>query len=192
MSMQQNHSVFGSHFKYILVLTLLAWIAYTLPSVRDSLAQANLVDDSYAAVASVCPAGYVCTGQQNPTISTCYVFSNNLIYGAGFGKLAYLSNDVQHLQDFLISQGYSIDASEHKSGSAVFGNSTLKAVVLFQKAQKIKVDGIVGPETRAKITYVCEQTVSIDNVQVFVAGTSVSTTTIRTGQKYDIRWTDTP
>src|SRR5258706_11827495 len=33
----KDKSMFGSHFKYVLILTLLAWMTYSLPSVKAAI-----------------------------------------------------------------------------------------------------------------------------------------------------------
>jgi peptidoglycan hydrolase-like protein with peptidoglycan-binding domain len=51
-------------------------------------------------------------------------------------------SDVVELQDLLREKGYDVGPSD-----GVFGASTLTAVITFQKAQKLWVDGLVGPAT---------------------------------------------
>jgi GH24 family phage-related lysozyme (muramidase) len=55
-------------------------------------------------------------------------------------------DDVKQVQEALIKKGYSIEAD------GVFGPKTDQAVKAFQKAEGLTVDGIVGPQTLAKLT----------------------------------------
>lgn len=57
-------------------------------------------------------------------------------------------NDVKELQKALISRGYSCGKWGVDGG---FGNDTLAAVKRFQKACKIRVDGVVGKDTSHKL-----------------------------------------
>jgi len=62
-----HQSMFGENFKYILVLTILAWMVYTLPSVREALAAAST--DSASSTAAVLVAqirGLPGHGSQEP------------------------------------------------------------------------------------------------------------------------------
>lgn len=54
--------------------------------------------------------------------------------------------DVKQVQEALIKKGYSVEAD------GVFGPKTDQAVKAFQKAEGLTVDGIVGPQTLAKLT----------------------------------------
>lgn len=167
-----DNSMFGNQFKYILVLTLLAWITYTLPAVKaqfapvtdNTIMHAIEQSENSAAVANAqtteCPAGYVCNTPTTPqpTNGPCYTFSTNLFYGAGIGDVESLTNEVQRLQIFLQKQGYKIDLDEQKGGS-IFGMSTLRAVLAFQKKYGLVSNGYVGPTTRAKMQSVCEGSV---------------------------------
>lgn len=35
----RDNSMFGKNFKYVLILTILAWMVYTLPAIRATLAR---------------------------------------------------------------------------------------------------------------------------------------------------------
>lgn len=60
------------------------------------------------------------------------------------GKYLYRGEDVKALQKMLIAQGYSCG----KSGAdGIYGKDTEDAVISFQIAKKIKIDGIVGKQT---------------------------------------------
>jgi len=56
------------------------------------------------------------------------------------------AEDVKYLQLYLNSKGYNCGIADGK-----FGNKTKKAIILFQKSNNLKADGIVGPATRAKL-----------------------------------------
>ncbi len=76
--MKKETSLFGKNFKYVLVMTALAWMTYTLPSVRAAFESASAFDASSAVAISAslqsaaaalsvippqptdCPAGYTC------------------------------------------------------------------------------------------------------------------------------------
>ncbi|MBY0098125.1 peptidoglycan-binding protein [Mesobacillus maritimus] len=51
--------------------------------------------------------------------------------------------DVKKLQQILTNKGYST-----KGTDGIFGSNTEAAVKKFQKANKLKADGIVGPATK--------------------------------------------
>ena len=53
--------------------------------------------------------------------------------------------DVTELQEILSNLGYYVDAT------GVFGQSTKEEVMLFQAAEKLNNDGVVGPNTIAKL-----------------------------------------
>jgi murein L,D-transpeptidase YcbB/YkuD len=55
-------------------------------------------------------------------------------------------SEVRELQEKLNSLGFDCGVAD-----GIFGKNTLKAVKEFQKSQGIKVDGIVGPQTWAKL-----------------------------------------
>ncbi|SDX63171.1 peptidoglycan-binding protein [Salimicrobium album] len=57
--------------------------------------------------------------------------------------------DVRRLQKKLIEAGYEMDG--HGADSS-YGPATEKAVKAFQRDQKLDVDGLVGPKTRAKLS----------------------------------------
>lgn len=103
--------------------------------------------------------------QTNPTKTpVCYVFSRDLGYGSG--RTSEESRDVERLQDYLRSLGYTIESSEMKAG-ATFGESTAAAVVKFQARYGITQTGYVGPRTRAALNTVkCVPASSIGDGQV--------------------------
>lgn len=70
---------------------------------------------------------------------TCTVLTKSLSKG-------FENNEVLDLQQFLADGGY---LTVQPNG--YFGENTKKAVILFQKRQKINMTGTVGPLTRAKI-----------------------------------------
>lgn len=58
------------------------------------------------------------------------------------------SNSVKALQILLIGNGYSCGAA---GADGDFGTSTQNAVIKFQNAKKISVDGIIGVQTWGKL-----------------------------------------
>lgn len=78
---------------------------------------------------------------------TPFTFSNTLKYGIN-------SSDVLELQKFLNLNGFLISPTGPGSlgnETTFFGPLTKKAVILFQRAQGLLGDGIVGPMTRGKL-----------------------------------------
>ena len=76
-----DESVFGTYFKYILALTALAWMTYTLPSVRDAIASAQGYEDSSTA-AAIMPFDHMPpmhTGSSSP-----YMASSTMMDGYRF------------------------------------------------------------------------------------------------------------
>ena len=71
------------------------------------------------------------------------VKGNEFLYS--MGGLGRVSDDVKRIQEALNSLGYDISAD------GKFGKATYHAVAAFQKAQGIKIDGIVGEETIAAL-----------------------------------------
>lgn len=71
------------------------------------------------------------------------------IYITSFGnrtlKMGMEGIDVTELQQILSNLGYYVDAT------GVFGQSTKEEVMLFQAAEKLNNDGVVGPNTIAKL-----------------------------------------
>lgn len=57
--------------------------------------------------------------------------------------------DIRDLQVFLNSNGYSVP--EELTVDGVFGTKTRQAIILFQKNNNLKQDGIVGPLTKDKL-----------------------------------------
>jgi peptidoglycan hydrolase-like protein with peptidoglycan-binding domain len=70
--------------------------------------------------------------------------------------------DVGQVQRFLKNLGYYKGPIDNEFGP---GQGLLKAVEAFQKAEKLQVDGVVGPETQARITEMLleEQGSNIEN-----------------------------
>ena len=70
--------------------------------------------------------------------------------------------DVGQVQRFLKNLGYYKGPIDNEFGP---GQGLLKAVEAFQKAEKLQVDGVVGPETQARITEILleEQGSNIEN-----------------------------
>lgn len=63
-------------------------------------------------------------------------------------KYGSSGDTVRRIQKNLIDQGFSVGAA---GADGIFGNATLSAVKAFQKAMGLAVDGIVGPDTWAKL-----------------------------------------
>ncbi len=88
-----------------------------------------------------------------------------LRYRSGFPSTSpNLQNDVKRLQRALLKAGYEVDVDGR------FGQGTLKAVKAFQRAQGLKVDGIVGGVADSaagtqpgKVGVDCVVTLSADN-----------------------------
>ena len=70
-------------------------------------------------------------------------------------KVDSRNDAVSTLQAKLNALGYDCGAMD-----GIFGSKTYAAVVAFQKANGLAVDGIVGPETWAKLGYVCTTAVT--------------------------------
>jgi peptidoglycan hydrolase-like protein with peptidoglycan-binding domain len=69
-------------------------------------------------------------------------------------KLKMKGNDVKQLQIYLNTHGYIVSttgAGSLNNETNYFGLKTRQAVMKFQKANGLKVDGIVGPQTRLKL-----------------------------------------
>lgn len=81
-------------------------------------------------------AGY---GRPNYDAKTSVVAKPTLRYGNS-------GNAVKELQTILNSKGYDCGKID-----GIFGNQTEKAVFVFQKTNKLTVDGIVGPKTWEKL-----------------------------------------
>ncbi|MDK2879890.1 MAG: hypothetical protein PWR06_2606 [Thermoanaerobacteraceae bacterium] len=63
-------------------------------------------------------------------------------FGSRILRRGMRGNDVRELQSKLQSLGYNVGPID-----GIFGPLTEKAVMQFQKDNKLKVDGIVGPQT---------------------------------------------
>lgn len=75
-------------------------------------------------------------------VTSCYAaYGDRLLYTGTVG------DDVRELQRDLTGIGYSTYGVD-----GIFGPRTLNAVLSFQKAYGLAVDGIVGPNTKAKLT----------------------------------------
>ena len=79
---------------------------------------------------------------------------------------------VRELQEQLIELGYSLPRF---GADGHFGDETEAAVKAFQRDQKIKVDGIVGPETKAKLKEALQK--QSQEVATFTLG----------GKRYEVR-----
>ncbi|MGP4042016.1 peptidoglycan-binding protein [Gracilibacillus sp. D59] len=91
------------------------------------------------------PYGYRANKSASTLNPISYVnqFSSNAIL-----KEKISGTDVRNLQRELIKLGFNLN----KYGAdGVFGNETESAVKAFQRSEGIKVDGIVGPVTRARL-----------------------------------------
>jgi hypothetical protein len=82
--MKSQDSLFGENFKYILALTALAWMTYTLPSVRAAFQEAGANDPAFnaAAVSAALsnvkfPSGYTCYPNQTPISDVSAHVDNN-------------------------------------------------------------------------------------------------------------------
>jgi hypothetical protein len=105
--MKLDKSFFGKEFKYILILTILAWMVYSLPQVKESMSRPVVSDPATSSVAAVgatsvatcpggyicipisransyCPAGYTCT--QTATTSQPYISLNASSTNIGLGQ----------------------------------------------------------------------------------------------------------
>ncbi|NLW44344.1 MAG: LysM peptidoglycan-binding domain-containing protein [Syntrophomonadaceae bacterium] len=80
-------------------------------------------------------------------VTGCYAaYGDRLLYTGTVG------DDVRELQRDLTGLGYNTYGID-----GIFGPKTLNAVLSFQKANGLKVDGIVGPNTKAKLTELVSQ-----------------------------------
>lgn len=77
-------------------------------------------------------------------------------------------DDVQKIQEALVSMGYSLD----KFGSdGIFGSETVAAVKAFQEAKGLTVDGIIGPDTLAALKEASGTTAKItEDLSGLIAG----------------------
>ncbi|MCF8890739.1 peptidoglycan-binding domain-containing protein, partial [Priestia megaterium] len=75
------------------------------------------------------------------------LFASPIISNAAFGdqtlKSGMKNNDVKQLQQVLKQKGY----FKNSTTTTYFGSITKQSVVNFQKANRLAVDGIVGPAT---------------------------------------------
>ncbi len=78
----------------------------------------------------------------------CHTFTYNQQSGS---KMVADNNDLDALQQALIKEGYSINATERANGVWWFGASTVAAAKQFQAKYGISQTGYVGPTTRAKL-----------------------------------------
>lgn len=81
------------------------------------------------------------TAATSTVTKTCSVIIKELTKGVK-------GETVKVLQTLLIANGYSCGDS---GADGSFGSATLKAVEAYQKANKLTVDGLVGPKTWAKL-----------------------------------------
>lgn len=83
-------------------------------------------------------------------MSDTYILGYGISYGSGsFSSITMLSmgskgESVRHLQNILISKGYSCGSS---GADGDFGQGTYNAVCAFQRANGLDVDGVVGSQT---------------------------------------------
>lgn len=88
-------------------------------------------------------------GQQQPQAGTGQY--QNLLSQTGLLKTGARGTEVQQLQQFLQSQGLNVGNID-----GIFGPKTAAALRQFQQQQGIRVDAIVGPETRGAIQKVLQ------------------------------------
>lgn len=142
------------HYRGCVVRTVIILVFAFLPSFTHA----------QTATSSVCPDGFICTHDNNSSATSnepCFSFTHNLGWGDGspLKNMSY-EPDVHALQDFLISKGYVIDASEQRGGS-VFGVTTWEAVKAFQRASGFSpglITGYAGALTRAILNNSCSTT----------------------------------
>jgi peptidoglycan hydrolase-like protein with peptidoglycan-binding domain len=93
-----------------------------------------------AALAVAGPAAAVPSGPPVATAAVTAIAAQPTLRSGSRGAA------VTRLQQRLVALHYDLDGVD-----GVFGNNTLHAVYAFQKVQRIRVDGIVGPATWAKL-----------------------------------------
>src|SRR5690606_21186177 len=74
------------------------------------------------------------------------VFSSQAFASSGLLKIGSRGNAVVELQNKLNALGYNAGKAD-----GIFGSKTRSAVMAFQRANGLTVDGIVGPATWAKL-----------------------------------------
>lgn len=113
-------------------------------SLSDSLKeQLAGLDDAMARLSQGLPTGYSGTGT-----GTTVGGGSSIPWDGTYYKYGSRGDTVRRIQKNLIDQGFSVGAA---GADGKFGNATLSAVKAFQKAMGLAVDGIVGPDTWAKL-----------------------------------------
>jgi hypothetical protein len=83
------------------------------------------------------------------TSSGDYQLTYHLLrHGAGMGEQAYLKPEVAAVQKLLIADGYTCGGY---GADGEFGSGTEQSVRNYQYDHKLEADGVVGPQTRAKL-----------------------------------------
>lgn len=109
-------------------------------SLKDQLAG---LDDAMARLSQGLPTGYSGTGSGGDVGG-----GSSIPWDGKYYKYGSSGDTVRRIQKNLIDQGFSVGAA---GADGIFGNATLSAIKAFQKAMGLAVDGIVGPDTWAKL-----------------------------------------
>ncbi len=134
------------NFKYILVLTALAWLTYTLPGVRAAFESASAFDEANTRVAAS-----VVSVAHAQTIACPSSFSVNLGVGS-------TGAEVVALQTFLISKGFSLSSiTSGQKAKGIYDEETAIAVVKYQQSKGLPPSGYFGPLTRASANAECSK-----------------------------------
>jgi peptidoglycan hydrolase-like protein with peptidoglycan-binding domain len=89
------------------------------------------------------------TNSTTLTKSCSQIITQKLVFGNKDGQKGI--KEVEILQNFLNKHGFPVGATD-----GVFGIKTKKGVLTFQKENAIRIDAIVGPETRQAINNYCD------------------------------------
>jgi hypothetical protein len=89
-------------------------------------------------------SGLSCAGNVGVSLSNGEVLGAQSFHFSLDLKKGATGDEVTQLQNFLNKAGYNIGKADGK-----FGAKTKEALIQFEKAHKIKADGIVGPKVRA-------------------------------------------
>lgn len=113
-------------------------------SLSDSLKeQLSGLDDAMARLSQGLPTGYSGNGSGGDVGG-----GSSIPWDGKYYKYGSSGDTVRRIQKNLIDQGFSVGAA---GADGIFGNATLSAIKAFQKAMGLAVDGIVGPDTWAKL-----------------------------------------